>query len=68
MTPKEKAIELVERYSLMEGNFNNYSDDKQCALIAVDEISKELRLQSIHYEYLDRIQYYCDVKSEIEKL
>jgi len=72
LTPKEKAEELVNNYTITidhDGVYWNIKEQaKQCALIAVDEISKELRLQSIHYEYLDRIQYYCDVKSEIEKL
>lgn len=73
MTPKEKAIELVEIYSSMEGNFNNYSDDKQCALIAVDEIIKsnpcyEDSDRGGNFMWNDNTCYWYEVKQEIEKL
>lgn len=71
MTPQVKAQELVLKYlRLQEPNYNWFHKGlaKQCAIIAVDEICKELVLQSVNHEYLDRIQFYCEVKHEIEKL
>jgi hypothetical protein len=64
-TPKEKAQELIEKYSvhcwinpieLMK------EKTKQCALIAVEEI---LGLDKIGRE---EYRFYLEVKSEIEKL
>ncbi len=54
MTPKEKAIELIEKYrdvsisfvDSIEGTCDmrmNNEDAKECALIAVDEIIDECR-------------------------
>jgi hypothetical protein len=61
MTPKEKAIELVEdMHDAPEVGYNEHA--KQCALIAVDEIIKELERCFIHNEY------WQEVKQEIEKL
>jgi hypothetical protein len=55
MTPKEKALELFDKYYILFNNFPNYQyvienlntiqdeklyTTKQCALIAVDEILK----------------------------
>jgi hypothetical protein len=56
MTPKEKAIELVEKFRISKAITESYS--KQCALIAVDEILK-LRVN---------IPYWQEVKKEIELL
>lgn len=67
MTPKEKAKELVKKFSSFAhdefGNpkINNYKA-KQCALIAVDEIlTLTIEKDNIYY-------YYLEVKKEIEKL
>ncbi len=70
MTPKEKAKELVDRFSEYQHTDFNYSrggyqadtqiqNAKQCALIAVDEI-----LDKDGYNN----EYYQEVKQEIEKL
>jgi hypothetical protein len=74
MTPREKAAELVTKY------FNTiYSPENQiriateCALIAVDEIlSSNINIEyyydkSIGY-YLSYLEYYEEVKEEINKL
>ncbi len=64
MTPKEKAIELVDKMTMEIGKFNA----KQCALIAVDEIKYFhdtlffVTKGSLLDQYLDK------VKIEIEKL
>lgn len=76
MTPKEKAEQLFQLY-LPYVQSSNYIEEikdkcKQCALIAVDEI---IEATSIKYEYRDAqifyagkkpMQYWLDVKNEIE--
>ena len=62
MTPKEKAIELYNKmydYSLFE------EEAKRCALIAVDEILSELTEIPYGLEYLNRLNYWLEVKQEI---
>ena len=68
MTPKEKAIELVDKiidkmFNLRDGynSIEVFDTAKQCALIAVDEI---LNLHDIDMEY----SFYVEVKKEIELL
>ena len=67
MTPKEKALELVDKFwdkLYAIPSFNNPTElaeqSKQCGLICVDEI----------LEFHDRIdvKYWKKVKKEIEKL
>jgi hypothetical protein len=59
MTPKEKALELVEdMHDAPEVGYNEHA--KQCALIAVDEILK--------YCTREADEYFKEVKQEIEKL
>lgn len=74
MTPKEKADELMDRFthdlSCDVGSLSNYQA-KQCALIAVDGIIKEHCHESEHKDPLaqDRwIDYWQEVKQEIERL
>jgi hypothetical protein len=63
MKPKEKAIDLVEdMHDAPEMGYNEHA--KQCALIAVDEILK-ICVDSLGLTELD---YWQDVKEEIEKL
>ena len=68
MTPKEKAQELFNKY--LEINYHYYQA-KDCALIAVDEILHVLR-ESHPTELvvipMDLIDYWFDVKKEIETL
>ena len=86
MTPQEKAEELIKMFnkvkifldiepSNIETNLKNVDCDanKQCALIAVDEIEKALtdygngdsfQLQNMDSEF----RYWDKVKQEIEKL
>jgi hypothetical protein len=58
MTPKEKAIELVEQFSSVLMHDEVYEDSIKCALIAVDLILSEF--------YAD--DFYTQVKHELEKL
>jgi hypothetical protein len=62
MTPKEKAIELVQKFNYDNKHFLMY-DVRQCALICVDEILKGSRLF-----YIDDYTYWEEVKQEIQKL
>jgi len=57
MTPKEKAIELVEKFKEL---YDYGSLGKDCALIAVDEI--------INVTEFFELEYWYKVKQEIEKL
>ena len=66
MTPKEKAKELVNKYlQIYDGRV---PQAKQCALIAVDEIIKELTEEISPSVHGFRHKYYQEVKQEIEKL
>jgi hypothetical protein len=74
MTPKEKAIELVDKFKLSTGantKINIYVAE-QCALIAVDEILNEHPSKKYWETYDDEtpsaITFWEEVKQEIEKL
>ena len=62
MTPKEKAKELKYK---ME-NFTIYP--KRCALIAVDEILKAVDNPDETYLMKHSVNYWTEVKQEIQKL
>lgn len=75
MTPKEKALNLVNKY--IEFTEDNYAernaDAKQCALIAVDEVIKinpcyEDSDRGGNFMWNDNTYYWQEVKTEIEKL
>lgn len=78
MIPKEKAKELVDKFTDIENEYNEYSDfkqAKQCALITVDEILEnvnyfftELEKDGLPNKFDDEIEYWQEVKQEIEKL
>jgi hypothetical protein len=79
MIPKEKAIELVDKYKnisisfvdSIEGTCDTYinnEDAKECALIAVNEILKDTKLQDLTPYQHGRTAYWQEVKQEIEKL
>lgn len=80
MTPKEKAIELVEKYMPHIAGVDRYNTtlglydktiSKQCALIAVDEIINECHMwhggDYIEWD-IKRFKYWQEVRKEIEKL
>ena len=66
MTPKEKAEELIDKFTFEIGNFNA----KQCALIAVYELIEVARWAGdIDGEIEEQSkEYYEQVKKEIELL
>ena len=77
MTPKEKAKELVEKYSdisiiypvIDENGIHLENKSKECALIAVDEIinSNPTIINGVS-DFRINIYYWEAVKKEIEKL
>jgi len=75
MTPKEKAIDLMEDMrNAPEMGYNEHA--KQCALIAVEEILNTLEIfpekdttsKSVVNFSVSRIMYWVQVKKEIEAL
>ena len=79
MTPKEKAQELVQRFTKIESFhiherviFMPLPEAKQCALIAVDEMiiqNGELYLNGLDgIYYREKNSYLFEVKQEIEAL
>lgn len=74
MTPKEKAIDLVDIYKditttwifndIQTTNVINYDLAKQCALIAVDELIYETQFEVPNI----RQRWWIEVQQEIEKL
>ena len=69
MTPKEKAIELVDKYTQYVTEINEYEYAKNCAYIAVDEILKIVNVWSaLNMQKSSQVIYWEEVKQEIEKL
>jgi len=82
MTPKEKAIGLYDKYAtyavMWAGDSKTTKENcKQCALICVDEIIKDMEILLISYQsstykigfgISDRFNYWQEVKQEINKL
>ena len=69
MTPKEKANELVDKMLFCyQGNLEEYTA-KQCALIAVDEISKAIDFDWMEVQNLESQHRYWDkVEQEIKNM
>jgi hypothetical protein len=71
MTPKEKALELVDKFmehtvewdQVTEYAFDSEYHAKQCALIAVDEILSNKELLN-HLDF----EWWSEVKQEINNL
>jgi hypothetical protein len=64
MTPKEKAQELFDKFLRVEYPW----PAKECALIAVDEIIRELTEEISPSVHGFRHQYWIEVEHEISKL
>jgi len=71
MTPKEKAIELYQKYELLGRDFTRgvsmKEHSKQCALIAVDEIIDAIDWHEYEVPN-DQLKFWFEVIKEIEKL
>ena len=70
MTPKEKAKELVHKfYDATEDHWNQDYVSKKCALIAVDlRLEGDFIFSSIEYGGEESLEYWNEVKQQIEKL
>jgi hypothetical protein len=75
MKAKEKAKELFNKYCYAirteetdSGYFTNVIYAKQCAVIAVDEIIDSSPMYYTGFEYESNLEYWQEVKQEIEKL
>lgn len=73
MTPKEKAIELVESMAFSCRECDYEYKAKQCALIAVDEViefmeADDFDSDTCYWANHSKMQYWVEVKQEIEKL
>ncbi len=69
MTPKEKAKELVYKFDDTMEFSTPQRFAKKCVLIAVDEIIKTLvELSNGEYIFIHNVQYWEQVKNEINKL
>jgi len=66
MTPKDKAIELVDKFS--NEILLTINGGKVAALIAVDEILNIYQIKNAAFEFYELRNYWQDVKTEIEKL
>tara|TARA_R110002167_G_scaffold290181_4_gene495224 strand:+ start:809 stop:1033 length:225 start_codon:yes stop_codon:yes gene_type:complete len=74
MEAKEKAKELVDRFAKEAWSFHENTEwdyDKHCALICVDEIintgiNKDYIMQNGYY--ISLVEFYTEVKQEINKL
>ena len=64
MTPKEKAIELIDR--MYHYKWREKQRAKECALISVDEVIEALHEH--HWQNRLIINFWQEVKQEIEKL
>jgi hypothetical protein len=78
MTPKLKALSLIESMSFSKSRQMNYANGemvdipqnlyaKQCAIRAVDEIMKAIGWDEMELG-VDRDNYWTEVKQEIEKI
>jgi hypothetical protein len=77
MTPKEKAKELVEKYRkyVDDGRHNGFysgeitfNNQKQCALITVDELLNNFLSNTTTKYGKERYHFWQEVKQEILKL
>jgi hypothetical protein len=73
MGPKEKAKELLEKFmEYVDHNsytyLNSTQNAKQCSIIAIDEIIKNNAEFLDGLRYHEELNYWEEVKQEIEKL
>lgn len=75
MTPKEKAEQLANRFffkSIFEITNEELKEErknaKECAIICVDEISKNEALNSINSPHRNNVDYWLMVREEIQNL
>ena len=68
MTPKDKAIELYNKYKFVYiQNYTSKHEVKECALIAVDEIISIVEWYDVRH-ISNQLKFWNEVKNEIDKL
>ena len=65
MTPKEKAKEIIDKFTSVNGN-SFFA--KECAIVAVDEMIKEFKNSDSLYATKFLADYWQSVKTELEIL
>jgi hypothetical protein len=66
MTPKEKAVQLFNKYIFLGNTVNSIGFAKQCALIAVTEIiNSNPHSNPFNTDVHSTMQYWVDVKTEL---
>jgi hypothetical protein len=72
MTPKEKAIDLVNkfysRYNNVRKNKTFSVEQKRMAIIAVDEILNIYQIKNAKFDFYEVRNYWQEVKNDIQKL
>ena len=66
MTPKERADRLYQKMTV--DMMIDKWQTKQCALAAIDMITDEIAFQNVGYNAIARMDYWKEVRNEIEKL
>jgi hypothetical protein len=71
MIPKDKAKELVDKFSIV--GLQQRNEGLACALICVDEIFQFMKMDDDYTETASNansiwVNYFIEVKKEIEKL
>jgi hypothetical protein len=66
MTPKQKALDLVEQFSSVLMRDEVYEDSIKCAGLFVDELIEALHEH--HWQNRLIIDFWKEVKHELEKL
>lgn len=64
MEEKEEAKRLIDKFS--DGGMRNWSKAKECALICVDEVVRQIPVRPGNYD--PTFEYWRKVKQEIEKM
>ena len=68
MTPKEKALDIFGKMQMDFVYFASREISKRNALIAVDEIIDMLMTMNKYMLFPKQVQYWQEVKQEIEQL
>ena len=75
MTPKEKAKDIIKKHTIFLGDngalkeyWTDDLDARRHAIKTVDEIIKALDPRKSDYMYKQQIEFYKEVKQEIQKL
>ena len=69
MTPKEKAYQLQKQfYDAIPNSKEQWYESKYCALIAADEVLKRVNHPDEAYLMKHSVNYWTEVKKEIEAL